>query len=88
MQKQQLSDRDGNLTDALTPAGSFPPAGWYPGDDDYVHKEFPKEKPLPFTPPKTVLAKDYDATTGCTPAGASINEWRFGSRLASPRHPW
>ena len=40
----QLTDRDGNITDALTPAGSLPPVGWYPGDDDYVHKEFPQGK--------------------------------------------
>ena len=74
----QLTDRNGNSTDALTPAGSLPPVGWYPGDDDYVHKEFPKEKALLSTPPKTVLPKDYDAATGCTPAGANINEWRIG----------
>ena len=34
--------------------------------------------PVKQTPPKTVLPMDYDPTTGWTPAGANVNEWRVG----------
>ena len=33
-----MHDCDGNLTNALTPAGSFPQVGWYPGDPARRHK--------------------------------------------------
>ena len=35
---------------------------------------------FPETPAKTVLPKDYDQTTGCTPAGVYIDEWRCASK--------
>ena len=75
----QLKDRNGNLTDTWLPLGVLQPAGWYPGDPDIVPKE--KKPPPPETPPKTILPHGYDATTGCTPAGANITAWR----VAHPR---
>ena len=72
----QLKDRKGNLTDVYLPPGILAPVGWYPGDPPILSEEETAQELFPETPVKTVLPKDYDQTTGCTPAGAYIDEWR------------
>ena len=72
----QLKDRKGNMTDIYLPPGILAPVGWYPGDPPILSEEETAQELFPETPAKTVLPKDYDQTTGCTPAGAYIDEWR------------
>ena len=71
------------MTDVYLPPGIFPPVGWYPGDPPIFTEDMTEDDDetatelfIPETPPKTVLPQDYDQTTGCTPAGAYIDEWR------------
>ena len=80
----QLKDRNGELTDVWLPIGMLPPVDWYPGDPDIVPKE---KKPPPQTPPKTIMPPDYDASTGCTPAGANIDAWRMNGPWPRPGVP-
>ena len=48
---------------------------------DTISDSLVRASPVKQTPPKaepTVLPKNYDPTTGWTPAGADVNAWRAG----------